>query len=317
MFNIFDKPDREDVIKDYAKNNRTVGTGNVRAILDHGGGSMDSELDSLSHSMINFDGMSNEVKDAIKVNGLRHLSSNPSLFHKNNELDRYAELVGNDVAKDSGKDLAKKGINSEFGHSVAQARMASMDERFKAFASHANPFGASARNAWAQSIGITGRDAKIYSSTVSSHLMQNIVPRAVGAFMAYDALTADNPMEAYATNIAAGAASIYGWRSGKALGNLIKPTHFARMGVGGIAAGLATAMTVGSIAGQSDLFSNESFIAKRAKKMHTRTDYTYLKDTSLSLSLRRSALEKLSSSALNNRGQLLGNEAQILRNSQA
>lgn len=88
--------------------------------------------------------------------------------------------------------------------------------------------------------------------------------------------------------------------------------------VGGAVGGAATgyALAYGMTEGLRDITSSKSKIGEMAKKGYSTqmySDHDYL--TQASLTSRQKALQQLGSSALNDRGFTLGNEASILKNS--
>lgn len=106
-----------------------------------------------------------------------------------------------------------------------------------------------------------------------------------------------------------------GWRVGKAFSSSVGMTgHLGRItfGAGGAISGAAVGY--GSFKTFEDLASQQSVLVGLAQKFSSREImYKGPQDTRISATMRQAALQKLSSSSLNNRGQLLGNEAAILR----
>ena len=116
-----------------------------------------------------------------------------------------------------------------------------------------------------------------------------------------------------------------GWRAGKAVGqtagslvsnNSKKGLAFrAAAGVtGGIAGALTGALALGAVAeGIHSAGDSNNFIKKSAHEIRSTdlvSDFVVNQNT---LTHRRKALQQLSKSSLNNRGQLMGNEAMIMR----
>lgn len=136
---------------------------------------------------------------------------------------------------------------------------------------------------------------------------------AGGAASLYMASQSDNPANEYIANITAAYGLQAGWRAGKAVGSVIADSHFTRIGLG---VPMALGMGIAGYAGVSalgDLTKSESAIVDTIKKWSTKEAFTFAPDTKVSATMRQRALQKLSASAMNSRGQLLGNEAMILR----
>lgn len=236
------------------------------------------------------------------------------------DVNRFVDMLATDYDKSIGHNLHGRGVESGYGHTLAQSKMAGLDTRLKDFGKHLNPLGGSARESFMMSMGFTGRDSRILAA--KGGFMENLNRRAMapafGVFMAAGAMDSDNPLTEYATGVAVGAGVQQGWRAGKSFGNIAGfkgPSHLKRLGFGGLGAGIMAAVPAAVILGQSDMFKNDSFIAKQAKSVYSRESFSSTYDTQASMTMRRAGLEKLSSSYLNNRQQLLGNEASILRNS--
>lgn len=137
---------------------------------------------------------------------------------------------------------------------------------------------------------------------------------AAGAFgNAYIAASSDSPINESIATLLGSTGVQAGWRSGKSIAGLWKGGHMSRITLGSVGAvargGLAYGLT--KIAG--DFFEQESVVADFAKKLSTREAFSFTPDTKATATMRQAALQKLSSSSLNNRGQLLGNEALALK----
>ena len=91
--------------------------------------------------------------------------------------------------------------------------------------------------------------------------------------------------------------------------------HGARTAMGGLAGGALGAAGYTAFKLQTDLTKSDSTIVQTVKSFTTRENSVNIQDSQMTLTMRQQALQKLSSSALNNRGQLLGSEAEVLRGS--
>ena len=280
----------------------------------------EAELDRLSTSNITHkDRYKKGVAENIDQNKMRNLGGMKSpILGLQSDVNRYTQMLSTDFDKSIGHNLYGRGVESGYGHTLAQAKMASRGARLADLANNLNPLGASARESFMMSMGFTGRDSRILAAKggLMENMNRKLLAPAFGIFMAAGAIDSDTPLTDYATGIAVGAGAQQGWRAGKSFANNFGPTHLKRLGFGGLGAITMAAVPAAAILGQSDLFKNDSFIAKKAKSVYSRESFSSLQDTQASLTMRRAGLEKLSSSYLNNRQQLLGNEASILRNSQ-
>ena len=149
-----------------------------------------------------------------------------------------------------------------------------------------------------------------------SKLMHTMVPATALGTMIYSMNQGDDPNEIASTFLGIGFA-VHGWRGATALGGaLTAPNSLMRavgMGVGGVlGAGTGYLVGAGLVEGISDAMSNDSHIRKFAKKASTKEQFVSSPDTHQSLTARQASLQKLARSGLNDRGQLLGNEAAIL-----
>lgn len=259
-----------------------------------------------------------DEKNMRKLKGYKK-SIIPDRMRRESEVDRLYSMHAVDTARDNGQSLYGRGASGGWGETQKQAKSATFSQKFSNLARHVNPLGGSSRESLGSSIGFAGRDAKILASKGSKMeaLGARVLTPGFGAFMAYSALSSEDPFAEYTAGIVGGAAVQQGWRVGKALGNFTPgASHLARISMGTGMAVAATTIGVGAVLAQNDLFSNESFIGKQAKKLHRKETFNMYNDTEQSLTMRQAGLRKLSSSHLNNREQLLGNEAGILRNSQ-
>lgn len=262
-----------------------------------------------------------DVLDKLDTTGMRNFAAG--------DVNRYVNMVAADFDKDKGRNLAARGESSAFGHSLKQANTASFGQKALSLGNHLLPFGASSRDAVLTTMGFSSRDSKILAAkgSMMEKINRRVLAPAFGLSMLYAATDSEDPGTDYATSVAAGAGLIQGWRVGRDLGNFggvplvgkagwNKATHFRRLSRGLAGAALGAAIPTMAIAGQAAMFKNDSFVGKSAKKAYSREMNGSLKETRESLTMRQAGLEKLSSSYLNNRQQLLGNEASILRNAQ-
>ena len=158
------------------------------------------------------------------------------------------------------------------------------------------------------------------SGVITKHQMKagrisRFMTAGAGVFTAYSLLE-DGP-ETAATNIAGFTAGSYGYRVGKELGHAgLKSVGIRGMAsvAGGIAAGL-TGFAAGATiaAGIISIGNSDNFIKtidSQTGKPNLINEVAHSRGT---LTQRQKMLNKLSKSGLNDRGQLLGNEALIIR----
>lgn len=248
-------------------------------------------------------------------------NGNPYLTDKNARfLDRKGvrmsvEQAANEAAKDEGTGLGKFSSQTGWNHSVAQARAASVGERTNAFLNSANILGGSSRESLLNSIGMLTADQKV-QITKSGGLSKIFTKGGValgGVVTAGYALQSEDVGNEMIASTAASWGIMQGWRAGRDFGSILRASHVTRVGFGAVGAASTAALGYGAIKAFSDLTSNESFIVDAAKNFASKEIFSKNQESDLALTLRQRSMQKLASSALNNRGQLLGNEAQVLK----
>lgn len=251
--------------------------------------------------------------DDLDTSGMRNM--NPK------EIVDYNTLVGRDRAKDLGTDLRGFGAESGYGSSVKQARQASIGTKMKAFGETLNPLGRSNINSFQESFGFVSKENHLMASKGS--LFQKMTRKAMipgfTALTAFSALQSDeDSLNSFLTMSVGTWGLQQGWRQGKAGADALlgKAAHWKRIPIASVTSLGLGALAAGATWAVNDLGKNDSAIAKSVKRIYSKEQFTSTKATQESLTMRRAALSKLSASSLNNRGQLLGNEASILRSAQ-
>ena len=248
-------------------------------------------------------------------------NGNPYLTDKNARfLDRKGvrmsvEQAANEAAKDQGTGLGKFSSQTGWNHSVAQARAASVGERTNAFLNSANILGGSSKESLLNSIGMLTADQKVQiakAGGLSKIFTQGGVALG-GIVTAGYALQSEDVGNEMIASTAASWGIMQGWRAGRDFGSILRASHVTRVGFGAVGAASTAALGYGAIKAFSDLTSNESFIVDAAKNFASKEIFSKNQESDLALTLRQRSMQKLASSALNNRGQLLGNEAQVLK----
>ena len=208
-----------------------------------------------------------------------------------------------------------------YGLGFKNAMAASRTEHLARAMHYMNPVGAgggSLLQGVRESFGLMNKSQQMQYQQARgfSKLMHTMVPATALGTMIYSMNQGDDPNEIASTFLGIGVA-VHGWRGATALGGaLTAPNSLMRavgMGVGGVlGAGTGYLIGAGLVEGISDAMSNDSHIRKFAKKASTKEQFVSSPDTQQSLTARQASLQKLARSGLNDRGQLLGNEASIL-----
>ena len=260
-----------------------------------------------------------------KISG--YLTIEGSRFLNQSQLEKSLQYAKNEIKKDSGSNLHAFGIRTGWSHSAAQAAQASRLERAGAFFRLANPVGASSREILSSNLGRMTSELKIQNAKSGSfgRVFGRMGTASNVLFTGAVALQSDDPLNEFVATTALTWGVQHGWRTGKALGSLAMyggdvtgaatflGRHAPRVLMGGLMAGAVGAVGYGSFKLQTDLTRSDSNIVGAIRNFTTRENSVNIQDSQLTLTMRQQALQKLSSSALNNRGQLLGNEADVLR----
>lgn len=297
----------------------------VRTAAETSGTSLNNTLDSLAYSVSKSPFKHNaEVRDLTNTSGMRNLTQDQSRV--------YLNSVAQGLAKDSGKgpDKLSKlyGWSEKSGwhHTVAQARGASYGQRLLDFAGQVNPFGGSATESWLTSAGFSGKHGKMLAAKnggMAAFSHRFMLP-ATGIASGLYSLGTEDPLNNYASTVAMGAGIQQGWRIGKSAANVIGMgtsenkliANGSRILGGGIGAVSMAAVGFGAIWAAGDATKTDSELTKLAKKFSKTEQMISTYDRQTALTMRQAGLQKLSSSYLNNRQQLLGNEALVLKNMQ-
>ena len=258
-------------------------------------------------------GVTKEVQT--EVTGNPYLTEKNARYLNKKQLNKAVDQAENQSNKDQGKGLGRFSSEGGYGHSLAQAKAASAGERLGAFLSHANIFGGSSRESLLNNLGILTADQKVQLAKAGgfNKLLTKTLTGGTGLFIAYSALQSDDPGNELIASTAAGWGMMQGWKMGSSFGSFLHTSHVSRVGFGAVGSVGTAVIGYGAVKSFADLTSNESVIVDYLKSTTSREVFAKSRDSDLSLTLRQAAMQKLSASSLNNRGQLLGNEAQILR----
>jgi hypothetical protein len=225
---------------------------------------------------------------------------------KDKDQKKLLKMLSSDASKGNGTYKFTAGVNTNFDSKGT----AGVLNKAKAMVNHT--IGPSAVEAYANSFGFmtSGQRAMSANSSMLGKLSYKAIP-AFGAFTALSgAVDGEDPFEYVGEQMAFGGAT-QGYRLGSTLGT----STMGRFGAGLVGGAFIGAAVYGGFAAAKDLSSNTSSIAKAAKKMYTKELSVASFDNDKTLTMRQAALSKLSNSAINDRGLLLGNEAMILRGS--
>lgn len=218
---------------------------------------------------------------------------------------RILKMLQNDAIKNKGGYTFNPGFQTNYS---GAPNVTGYGNNMKAFANHLGGF--SAGEAYANAFGIMtpSQKAMMANSSTLGKLMYKSIP-AFGAYSAAAAaFTGEDPFEYAGEQFAVGAA-VSGYRMGSLFGKSMLGRFAGGVAGGGILAGAV----YGGFAAAGDLSSNESKIAHAAKKVYTKEVTADMFENNKTLTARQAALSKLSNSAINDRGLLLGNEAMVLR----
>lgn len=252
-----------------------------------------------------------DVAGDLDTKNMRHMTPNG--------INNYAKMQAVDRAKDSGKFIAGRGENTGYSTSVKQARDMPQSERWKKLGASMMPLGRSSMDSMSDAIGTTGANTKALAAkgSIMNKLSRRVIMPSVGILTAYDAINAEDPLNSYATFAGASWGVQQGWRIGRDASDVMgTPSALKRIPLGAAGAVGLGAAVGGSMWALGDISRNDSAITKKAKSYYRRETMATTQDTRESLTMRASAFDKLSASSMNNRGQLLGNEANILKNAQ-
>lgn len=303
-----DMPD-DKYIKRFAKNHG-LSQSDVRDLIRDNPTNWESVLDTKAFSSA-AGRLGEDAMKGIDPKNMRHLTEDG--------VKRYAKMTGVDAKKDKGLGLTGYGAKTGFGNSIDQVNKASRGQRWAKVAEAANPFGAPSRSALSDSVGWSGGNTKALAAkgSLMNKISRRVLLPGAGLITAYDALQSEDPLNNFATVSAGGWGLQYGYGLGKAVTDAtIGPSKIGRLVGGGGLAVAGAAAAAGTMWAIGDMGKNDSTMTKKAKTFYKRETFAASKDTQETLTMRRAALNKLSSSSLNNRGQLLGNEANILKNAQ-
>lgn len=217
-----------------------------------------------------------------------------------------------------------------WGMSYKQFKAAETKDFAKRSAFFLNPLNAATREDTLNTLGMLSKSqkAQVAKGGIVNKAFHMAIP-GVTAFGVGSTLAEGGDFSDYMTDIMAPEVGMfYGWRAGKSMGHTMgsmvsgksaKSAGFKAMsGILGGAVGAVTGALAFGAAASGIKSSNDSnnFIKRSAhdiKGLDLTSDFLVNQNTMKQTTQRRRALDQLSKSSLNNRGQLMGNEAMIMR----
>lgn len=172
------------------------------------------------------------------------------------------------------------------------------------------------REALLNSMGLITKNQRKQKG-IGAFLQNKIAIPAYGLYSIYDMAFNPDGFASTTTNIGFGTGSAIGFRTGQSLGMGIARTVGMRAGIGGAIGGglgggiLGVGLAVAGYAAGASFQSNNG-VNSMADSLRSTNLFNKFTSTDLTLTNRQRALNKISKSALNNRGQILGNEASVL-----
>ncbi len=188
-------------------------------------------------------------------------------------------------------------------------------------------FGSGAkREDFANTMGMLTKEQKsmVSKGGTLNKMLHAAIPAVTLAGLAGTVADGGDGMDYVADIAAPEIGALAGWRTGKSLGyagataaGMKTSTKFLT----GVASGVAGGITGGAIAmGIADLVRSSADSNNYVKQLHDKTtsadfkmDFAQNQSTISHLTHRRRTMDKISKSALNDRGQVMGNEAMILK----
>lgn len=205
-----------------------------------------------------------------------------------------------------------------WGIGAKDASLATSGQMFKRSALFAFGGAGYKREALLNSFGLLSKQQKVQKG-IGAALQRKLIP-GVALYSAYKAFASGNGFEDIAVNAGTLFGGSVGMRTGQSLamglGRAVGMGRMGMMGAGIVGMGLGAIAGAAIIGGaaytiatstQSNNWINKLAASARSSDFHK--DFV---QTDLSLTHRQRALEQISKSAMNNRGQILGNEASVL-----
>lgn len=234
-------------------------------------------------------------------------------------LREHISHVAAEEAKDRGKGkLGAFGASTSTSHTLAQAQAVAREQGrgalLRDMAGHI--YGGSGKESFLNALGLLTADQKINMGRNLGGKLGALGIMSGGAVNAYIAATSEDPIIDTTQAVVANYGIQAGWRAGKAGANVLfgaNVGHASRILMGGAGAltAVAGAVALGELAKAS--IQQDGWLKKAASKSYKQEMYVSDRSSQLALTMRQAGLQKLSSSYLNDRGMLLGNEAAVLR----
>lgn len=253
-----------------------------------------------------------------KMRATAHTNMNNAYGARGGGFEGRAKMVNHDARREMGKtsffgagfsgERGALSVEQQAGHSIGQR----IGNNARAIV---NVLGQGTVESTMNMLGVnTAAQNNMASRSMKSKLGSMINP-ALGAYMLYDAVKDGEAPWEFAGDTASMVLASRAYGVGQAVTAMFNGGNMARRVVGGVlGGGVFAAGTIATMAG-SDLLKNESQIASFLKKTSTPELMASAAQNENTLTMRQRALQKMSNSAMNDRGQLLGSEAAVLRGS--
>ncbi len=213
----------------------------------------------------------------------------------------------------------KKGVyDGNWGLASGELKTASAGQLFRRGMGFAVGGSGYKREALANSFGLLSKQQATQKGIMAA-FQRKLVP-GFGLFTAFDMASRNQGISDYTTQALALTGASVGFRFsqniGLAQGKIMRLKGWklsAFGGLRGIIGGIGGAALLGGAAYVASEFTNSNnFINQAAGNLRSADFVSKFTETNLTTTNRQRALEKISKSALNNRGQILGNEASVL-----
>lgn len=233
----------------------------------------------------------------------------------------------NDQKKNKAKQYWEKPTSTGgwagWGLSFKEFNQATSSNLAKRAAFFTNPFNASVREDALNTVGLLSKAQKnaVQNSGILNRVFHTMIPGATAIGLGSTIAEGGDGFDYIADVAAPEVAAFGGWRAGKATSTALASTMTKSFNAKA-AAGLVGGVTGAVIGGAATLAITQTIkssadsnnLIKQTHKSLTSADFSNpVMVTQNTMTSRRRAMEQLSKSSLNNRGQILGNEASIMR----
>lgn len=221
-----------------------------------------------------------------------------------------------DIKRNKGQFTLKAGAENGYGFGLKGAMSSSRSANLASMAFHGPGVAA---EGLLNSLGLMTRQQRLAfkSGGVMSKLGTATIPLIGAGILVSSMVNGENPSDVGSMALTS-AGLLTGLHTGMRLGGALTPANTAMRGAGLFTGGLIGAATGLAITGGAayvarDMTSSQSSIANFARKRSKREELTSTFQNNATLTMRQKALQQISSAEMNGRGQVLGNEANMLK----